>query len=82
MHLEDEVNAVVLKLHEAGSREYAENILSSINHPRRKDFLLRLARACDVQVTSKDNISTIQNRVIESVVGAKLSSEAIQKVAF
>ena len=76
------VNEIAQRLNAAESREAAEILLASIKQPRRKDFLLLLAKACNVHVASKDSIAMIERQLIENVVGARLTSEAIQKVAF
>ena len=70
------------KLTSAESREAADGVLASINQPRRKDFLIQLAKFCGVRVESKDNITLIEQKLVENVVGARLDSEAIKKVAF
>ena len=45
-------------------------------------FLLQLAKSCGVRVESKDSIALIEQKLVENVVGARLDSEAIKKVAF
>ncbi len=82
LHLEEILDEVAQKLNEAESLEVAESLLASINLPRKKDFLLRLAKVCNVPVASKDSIELIERQLIENVVAAKLTSQAIQKVAF
>ena len=76
------ISEIAQKLSTAESRESAASLLASINQPRRKDFLLLLARSCGVRVESKDNIARIEQKLIENIVGSKLDSEAIRKVAF
>ena len=80
--LDGAISEIAQKLRTAESRESAASLLASINRPRRKDFLLFLARSCGVRVESKDNIARIEQKLIENVVGSKLDSEAIRKVAF
>ena len=80
--LGEAISEIAQKLNTAESRESAASLLASVNHPRRKDFLLLLARSCGVRVESKDNIASIEQKLIENVVGSKLDSEAIRKVAF
>ena len=80
--LDEAVSEIAQKLSTAESRESAASLLASINHPRRRDFLLLLARSCRVRVESKDNIERIEQRLIENVVGSRLDSEAIRKVSF
>ena len=80
--LDEEISELVQKLHDAESREVAKSLLASIDHPKRKEFLIRLARACKVRVTPKDNIAKIEQKLVENVVGSKLRSQAIRKVPF
>ena len=80
--LDEAISSMAQKLSAADSRASAENLLASINQPRRKDFLLRLAKTCGVRVESKDSIAIIERKLVENVVGARLDSEAIKKVAF
>ncbi len=80
--LEAVANEVARKLDEADSREVAESLLASINQPRRKSFLILLARALGVHVESRDNIATMERKLIETTVGSKLRSKAFKEVAF
>lgn len=80
--LDETISGMAQKLSAADSRASAENLLASINQPRRKDFLLRLAKTCGVRVESKDSIAIIERKLVENVVGTRLDSEAIKKVAF
>ena len=80
--VDEYLSEMVKKLNDAESREEAESLLASVNQPRRKDFLLLLARACNIPVASRDSIALIERQLIENVVGAKLDAQAIQKVAF
>lgn len=80
--LDEAISDIAQKLSVAESRASAENLLASINQPRRKDFLLRLAKTCGVRVESKDSIAIIERKLVENVVGTRLDSEAIKKVAF
>ena len=80
--LDEAISDMAQQLSTADSRASAENLLASINQPRRKDFLLRLAKTCSVRVESKDSIAIIERKLVENVVGTRLDSEAIKKVAF
>ena len=71
---------VAQKLNGAESREAAGAMLASVDMPRKKEFLLRLAREFHVPVATKDSIDSIERQLIENVVAAKLASQAIQKV--
>ncbi len=80
--LDRAVAELAKKLNDAESRESAESLLASINYPRRRKFLLLLARSCGVTVGSKDRMARIEQKLVEDVVGSKLRSQAIKKVAF
>ena len=76
------VSDFVQKLKAADSRESAASLLASINQPRKRAFLNLIAQACGVRSGSKDSIARIEQMLVENVVGSRLDSEAIQKVAF
>lgn len=80
--LNEAVAEMAQNLNDAKSREAAKDLLASIQQPRKKQFLLLTARACGVNVTAKDSIKSIEEQLVANVVGAKLRSEAIKKVAF
>ena len=80
--LDEAISDVAQKLNVAESREDVANLLASINQPRKKDFLLLLSKSCGVRVESRDSIAMIERKLVENVVGSRLDSEAIRKVAF
>ena len=80
--LDESISDIAQRLNAAETREVAESLLASIDQPRRKDFLIILAKSCGVRVESKDSIARIERKLIENVVGVRLDSEAIKKVAF
>ena len=80
--LDKTVSEFAIKLNAAESREVARDLLNSIKQPRRRDFLVLLAKSCGVSVRSKDSIAVIERTLIENTVGSKLRSEAIKNVAF
>ena len=80
--LDEVISDTARKLSSAESREAAADLLASINQPRKRDFLINLAKSCGVRVESKDSIARIEQKLVENVVGARLDSAAIQKVAF
>ncbi len=81
-HLDGAISDIAQKLSNAESRIVAEEILASIDQPRRKNFLIMLAKSCGVRVKSHDRVETIERKLVENVVGVRLDSEAINKVAF
>lgn len=80
--LKTAVSHVAHSLSLVDSREDAHSLIASINQPKRKDFLVLLAKACGVRIESKDTISRIEHKLIESVVGTRLRSKAFKEVAF
>ncbi|MXZ19508.1 MAG: hypothetical protein F4Y84_02635 [Caldilineaceae bacterium SB0665_bin_25] len=70
------------RLADAESRDEATSLLASIEHPRKREFLAQLAQACKIRVMSKDTVAVIEQKLIEDVVGSRLVSQAIRKVAF
>ena len=80
--LDEVISDTARKLSSAESREAAADLLASINQPRKRDFLINLAKSCGVRVESKDSIARIEQKLVENVVGVRLDSEAIKKVAF
>ncbi|MCY3898811.1 MAG: hypothetical protein OXF86_09590 [Caldilineaceae bacterium] len=81
-NLNKAVNELAERLKNADSRGAAKRVIASISHSRKREFLVLLAEACDIRVMSKDTIGTIEQKLIESVVGSKLRSKAIRKVDF
>ena len=82
LRLGEAVSEVAQGLNDAESRAAAKSLIESIDHPRKREFLVKLAEACKVRVMSKDTITMIEQKLIENVVGSKLSSQAIKKVLF
>lgn len=77
---DETISNIARKLKVAESREAAAILLESINQPRRKVFLLNLAKFCGVRVESRDSIPMIERKLIENVVGSRLDSDALKKV--
>ena len=82
LFIDEAVSDLAQKLKVAESREVAANLLADIKQPRKRAFLLLLAKACGVRLDSKDSITRIEQKLVENVVGTRLDSEAIRKVAF
>ena len=80
--IDEAISDMAKRLNTAKSRECARDLLASINQPRKKDFLLFVAKSCGVKVESRDSIARIEQKLIEDVVGPRLDSEAIRKMAF
>lgn len=80
--LREAIPELAEKFQAAASREEAAALLAAIAKPRRKETLLLLAKEFSVNATARDNIEQIERQLIENVVGARLTSEAIRTVAF
>lgn len=62
------------ELRAAATNERAATLLSGLN----KEQLTRLSRALDLPVQKSDTIDQIRERVVQSTVGFRLRSKAIQ----
>ena len=80
--MQADIDETSRKLLDAESRGAAEELIASITYPRRKEFLTRLAKVCKIHVDSRDTIATIEMKLIEDIVGEKLSAKAFREVAF
>lgn len=78
----DTAEEIARQLKEADSRQVAKEIIASIDHPQRRDFLLLVAQVAGVRVASKDSIARIEQKLIQFIVGSKLRSRAFKEVAF
>ena len=81
-YLSADADEVARQLDNANSREAAKGVLSAIKHRRRKDFLLLVAQKSDVHVEKRDSIAKIEQKLIETIVGSKLRTQAFKEVAF
>ena len=63
------------KLNECNDRDEARQILSTIVN---RNTLASLAKNLKIHVTKHDKREDIENKLIESVIGGKLRTEAIQ----
>ena len=70
------------RLTKVDSREAAREVLASINHPRRREFLLLIAQASSIRVGSRDSVARIEQKLIQAIVGSKLRTRAFKEVAF
>jgi hypothetical protein len=72
----ERVGEILSDLQTATSRDEAARILRLFNLTRRE--LVELARARSVHVRKEDNVSRIEEKLIESIIGARLNSLAIR----
>ena len=77
-----EVKQVAERLGKIETREAARELFASIDRPRKRDFLVRVAQASDVRTSTKDSIAKIEHKLIEATVGLKLRSKAFKEVSF
>ena len=70
--------ALIERLRATESREEALRILSDDPRVAGKDGIVRLARALKLHINRHDKRETVEDRVVESVIGVRLRSEAIQ----
>jgi hypothetical protein len=70
------------KLAEVESREAARKLIGAIEHPKRRDFLVRIAQEAGVRIGTKDSVARIEQKLIQATVGSKLRSRAFKEVSF
>ena len=73
---------IAKQLNDSDSRDDANAVIASIKHRSRKQFLVLVAKSLGVRIESRDTIAKIENRLIESTIGAKLRSRAFAEVPF
>lgn len=71
---EIDVEEIIGGLNEANDRDIALDLLSSMN----KKSLELVARALDIAIQRTDKVDTLRKKIVESTVGARLRSFAIQ----
>ena len=81
-NLSTDAAKVARQLENADSRETAKDVISMIKHRRRKEFLLLVAQKSGVHVEKRDSIARIEQKLIETIVGSKLRTQAFKEVAF
>lgn len=70
-----DMEAIAEQLFSCGDREQGRSVLSGITN---KDALSALARSLKIHVAKHDRREDIENKIIETTIGARLRSEAIQ----
>lgn len=71
-----EVNDIIMKLNSMNERLEGENYLKSLKLSRQN--LENLLKKLDTPYQKKDSISKLYDKIIESTIGYKLRSQAIQ----
>ena len=77
-----EVKRIAEQLDQVETREAAKELLASIDRPRKRDFLVRVAQASGIRITTKDSIVRIEQKLIQATVGLRLRSKAFNEVSF
>lgn len=75
---DDEFASLIEQLRAAESRAEALRILNKDPRLAAKGGIVQLARALELHVNKHDKRETVEDRVVEAVVGVRLRSEAIQ----
>ena len=73
---------IAKKLAEVESREAARDLIAGIEHPKRRDFLVRIAQESGVRIGTKDSVARIEQKLIQATIGSKLRSRAFKEVSF
>lgn len=73
---EQEVNDIILKLNSMNERLEGENYLKPLKLSRQS--LEIILKKLDIPYQKKDSISKLYDKIIESTIGYKLRSQAIQ----
>ena len=68
--------AIIAKLAEFSSREDAQKFLDENFGGKR--LLELIARSLDIPIMKQDRVDTLRDKIIESTVGARMRSQAIQ----
>lgn len=79
---EEEVQAVITHLQQARSRDEARDVFRKDARASLKDNLEQIARMLKIHVNKYDKRDTLEDKIVENVVGVKLRSEAILGLEF
>jgi hypothetical protein len=71
-----ELEKVLAQLNELATRDEGARLLDDLDLSRKE--LERLARLRDIHVSKDDNVPRIKEKVVEVVIGSRLSSRAIR----
>jgi hypothetical protein len=73
---QNELEGVVAELHQFSTREEALDLLDRLRWSREE--LATLARRLNIHTTKDDNVGRIKEKLVEAVIGSRLSSAAIR----
>ena len=71
-----ELDKILIQLNELMTREEGAKLLDGLDLSRKE--LERLARMRDIHVSKDDNIIKIKEKLVEVIIGSRLSSRAIR----
>lgn len=71
-----ELGRILSQLNESATRDEGASLLDRLDLSRKE--LDRLARLRDIHVSKDDNIAKIKEKIVEVIIGSRLSSRAIR----
>jgi hypothetical protein len=74
------ISTIMSELHGCETRDEALSLMKVGKLSRRE--LIEVARTCSVHIAKDDNISRIEEKVVEAIVGSRLNSNAIRGSSF
>ena len=79
---DSEIQSLATELRKCKTREEALGLLDKDGREILRESLVRLARLLQVYVTKSDRNRTIKDKIVESIVGVRLRTEAIRSLEF
>jgi hypothetical protein len=70
-------NGLIASLKAAGSRDMAQKLIADADLKRSQ--LVQLAKTLDLPVQKSDNVARLQEKIIETTIGFRLTSNAIHR---
>ncbi len=71
-----QLEGILQKLIESSTRDEGSKLLDELDLTRKE--LEKLARIRDIHITKDDNVAKIKEKLVEVVIGSRLSSRAIR----
>jgi len=79
---DSEIQSLATELRECKTREEALKLVDKDGREILRESLVRLAKPLQVYVTKSDNNNIIKDKIVESIVGVRLRTEAIRGLKF
>ena len=79
---DSEIQSLATELRECKTREEALKLLDKDGREILRESLVRLAKLLQVYVTKSDKNKIIKDKIVESMVGVRLRTEAIRGLEF